>query len=204
MNKEILKIKYYSNRLMFYASICENLTLFYGKMGLIIYYMQCSQIMGSETYKKFAEDLMEDIYMDISSVSTLSFCNGLSGIAWGILYLIEHEYMTGNADIVLKDIDEIIISNCLEHKNVCIEDIYPYISYRLRLHTTYQKRKIYSFIVRKYKTNNTQNFSLNDFIMKNEYLLNDNFEKIGLRDGSAGALFKLCLHTQNNFGRKRL
>ena len=192
------EIKYYSNRLMFYSSISQDLTLYFGKMGIAIYFSYCSKIMNNKTYEDFADALIDDIYEDISSISSLDFATGLTGIAWGMLYLIKNKFIEGNHDIILKDIDDKIIVDYFNKKISCIEAILPYLLYRIKSTSIENVYNVYTLILNLNKANRyVYNYSIGSIVKNNNCILNNQFDKIGLKDGCAGALFKLCYNSYN-------
>lgn len=81
------------------------LGLFYGKMGLCIYFYHLGRIEGDEKYTKVAEQLIDDIFAEIAAVSTIDLESGLSGIGVGISYLIKMGYVEGEENVILRDID---------------------------------------------------------------------------------------------------
>ena len=80
-----------------------------GKMGAIIFFFHCSRETGVDKYEEIAEHLLDDIYQNLSQNIPLDFVNGLSGIGWGIEYLLQHGFVEGEADEILSEIDEYII-----------------------------------------------------------------------------------------------
>lgn len=80
--------------------------LFYGRMGLCIYYYHQYRYYKKESYRQFAEKLLDSICDSANSGFSIDFETGLSGICSGIIYLIENEFIGGNPNYVLKEFDE--------------------------------------------------------------------------------------------------
>lgn len=84
-----------------------NIGLFYGKTGAsIVAFMLQNQNVGLN--KQFAEELLTDVFNKINDNMPLNISQGISGIGLGINFLIQNGYVEGNADYVLKEIDEIL------------------------------------------------------------------------------------------------
>jgi|GEM_PF-974339 len=87
-------------------------SLFYGKVGLSIYFYVWSR-SGSENEKQkyiaLADELLQDISNRIGDkIIEPSLPNGLSGIALGLQYLVDNKFVVGNSDEILVDIDDTI------------------------------------------------------------------------------------------------
>jgi hypothetical protein len=90
-------------------SFDKNLGLMNGKMGCAIFFFHYARYSKQLIYEDFAGELLDEIYEDISSETPIYFRNGLSGIAWGIEYLIHQEFVNGEPNEVLIDIDRKIM-----------------------------------------------------------------------------------------------
>lgn len=82
--------------------------LFNGKMGLCFYFSHLAKILNSPKHQSFAEKLLGNIHSSIDKVSSIDFNTGVSGIAWGIHYLVENKFVTGNINHILKDVDDLL------------------------------------------------------------------------------------------------
>ena len=94
---------------LFFGSYLRDIGLFEGKMGLIIFLFHYSRHSGKTLYEDFAIELVEDICRDISPDTPIGLGYGLSGIGWGIIYLIQNRFIEDNANEILEDIDKKII-----------------------------------------------------------------------------------------------
>jgi len=77
-----------------------------GKMGLCIYFYRLARLENKNKYNKIAEKLLDEIFREVSSVSAIDIENGLAGIGLGISYLIKNNYVQGDENEILKDIDD--------------------------------------------------------------------------------------------------
>ena len=82
------------------------LGLINGKMGIAIALFRYARLSGELTCGDVGCELLDEIYEHLDSSIPISFGSGLWGIGWGIEYLIQNGYMEGDADEVLKDIDQ--------------------------------------------------------------------------------------------------
>lgn len=78
-----------------------------GKMGFCIYYYYLSRTNNSK-YKKIADRILDQIFSDITVIKSIDLKDGLLGIALGLSYLQKNEYIKGDMNIVLQDIDNLI------------------------------------------------------------------------------------------------
>lgn len=84
------------------------LGLFNGKMGICIYFFHLARLQNNLEYRAFAEKLLQHVFALASNVSVINFPVGLSGIGWGIHYLLEEGFVTGSFDDVLRDVDDLL------------------------------------------------------------------------------------------------
>lgn len=89
----------------------DQLGLANGKMGYCIYFFWLNRIENNEEYNIVAERLIDDILENIDTLKSIDIKNGLAGIGLGINYLIEEGYVTGNVNILLKNIDDLIFKH---------------------------------------------------------------------------------------------
>ena len=66
---------------------------------------------GKDEYLKIGGKLLDEIFSGISSIQTMDVKTGLAGIGLGIHYLITKEYVSGNPNVVLEDIDNVIFKH---------------------------------------------------------------------------------------------
>ena len=94
----------------------DNIGLFYGKTGAsIASFILQNKKLGLD--KQFAEELLTDVLDKISDNMPLNISCGLSGVGLGINFLIQKEYVEGNSDNVLKDVDDLIFKKIVYYNN---------------------------------------------------------------------------------------
>lgn len=84
------------------------LGIFSGKMGLCIYFYYLSRWEKNEKYKYIADKYLDDIFEQSANYSDITVEYGLSGIGLGISILIKENFIEGNINEILEDIDSII------------------------------------------------------------------------------------------------
>ena len=79
--------------------------LLHGKMGIAITLAHYARIRGQHKLEFAADFLIEDILCRLSKTTSIDFSSGLSGIGWGIEYLIQQGYLKGCGADILAEID---------------------------------------------------------------------------------------------------
>lgn len=102
------KVTDMARSLMLRASFVQNLGLLNGKMGIVLFFYHYARYTKCKLYEQFAGELIDEIYEDMSKNVPIGFAHGLAGIAWGIAYLLKHQFVTADED-VLQDMDERIV-----------------------------------------------------------------------------------------------
>lgn len=101
-----IQLRFISDHLIVHSSGLNNLGLYHGKMGIVLFFAHYARYVDNLVYQEYAGDLLDEIFEDIHAGITLDFENGLSGIGWGLLYLLKNHFMEGDPDDVLFDIDQ--------------------------------------------------------------------------------------------------
>lgn len=98
------------NHLILHANDVPNaIGLLDGKMGIALvlaHYARCSR---KKKIEHAADFLVENVMNQLTTTVSIDFANGLSGIGWGIEYLIQNNYMRGCGADILQDLDERIM-----------------------------------------------------------------------------------------------
>ena len=95
--------------LMLHSSNMKDVGLLEGKLGAAIFFFQYSTYTNKKIYSDFGEELVDDLCNEIHENYPLNFKNGLSGIVWGIEYLIRNKYIEADTDEVLEELDKKIL-----------------------------------------------------------------------------------------------
>lgn len=84
--------------------------LYNGKMGNIIFLYHNAELLGCEIFRKFGDNLIDRIYEVIGKDKQIpeNFAEGLSGIGWGLEYLIQHNFVESGQDNICRQMDYIL------------------------------------------------------------------------------------------------
>ena len=88
----------------------NDIGLFEGKMGIIISLITYSRKTKHKAIEEVADFLMNQVLNNMTNISPLSFSNGLTGIGWGIEYLIQNGYVPGCGADICTEIDKKLMS----------------------------------------------------------------------------------------------
>lgn len=121
---------------MLHGSFMDNIGLFRGKMGLVLFYFLYSRYTSNPLYEDFAVELFNEICEDVSYETPIGLRDGLCGIGWGILFLHKEGFIDNSPDELLADIDARIMEyHLLRMKDLSLETgfegIALYVSERL-------------------------------------------------------------------------
>jgi hypothetical protein len=75
-----------------------------GKLGFCIFFF----LLNDEAYRKQAEKLLDDVYRKLNDEHQFINLYQLSQVGTGIDYLIKNQYVKGNANYILSDVDNAI------------------------------------------------------------------------------------------------
>lgn len=98
-----------ANHLMMKSPFINDIGLYHGKMGVILFFFHFSRYVNNTLYEDFASELLNDLYDEISVDMPLNLEYGLSGIGWGLHYILQNQFVEGDIDIVLSEIDNKIM-----------------------------------------------------------------------------------------------
>lgn len=108
--------------LMLRTSHQNNLGLLNGKIGVVIFFYHYSDYVNMNIYKKFAEELIDEVYDEMSENYSCDFVNGLSGIAWGVEYLIRNNFVKADPNEIFIDLDkQILLKDVRRIEDVTLE-----------------------------------------------------------------------------------
>lgn len=113
---EDIELIRHTNNLVLKTPFTDKLGLSGGKMGVSILFYNLFRWKGKAIYEEFAGKLIDEITEEISISTPTSFENGLSGIGWGIYYLIKENFVEADADEILADFDDRIFSTLLNRE----------------------------------------------------------------------------------------
>lgn len=111
------RILFYNDQLLNEGAKDINIGLFHGKMGLCIYFYLQYRFFQDKRYEKMANNLLLDVYQKIEKRKDNSLENGILGIGFGILFLLENNFCEGNPNSILKEVDDSIFKSLCNSGN---------------------------------------------------------------------------------------
>jgi lantibiotic modifying enzyme len=105
------------HHLLLRSSFSKDFGLFHGKMGVILFFYHYAKHINNAVYEDFAGELLDDIWEQLHKKVPNNFASGLSGIAWGIEYLIQNDFVAGNSNEICEEIDCKIMSSDIRRIN---------------------------------------------------------------------------------------
>ncbi len=167
--------------------------LFSGKMGVCIYIYNIARLQNNNELYKLAENLLDEICLNIESVNEIDIENGLMGISLGMDYLLQNAYVVGDANRILKDIDDRIFkfaSYGQEEKSVFILlQVLYYIHIRKRTLLLKEEKRLFHELVIQI---------INTLHSKVEMILKDSTISFNINSNLPLFLFILSKIYQNN------
>lgn len=86
----------------------EHSSLLKGDMGVCIFYHVYGRITKNKDFSALGDKMLLKVTKELKDNKRLDFCNGITGIALGIAFLIENGYVEGDVDTLLADIDSTV------------------------------------------------------------------------------------------------
>ena len=125
------------HHLILKSPLIEDLGLFHGKMGIALFFFEYGRSTGCDVYTDIAEELLDDIWTLIHTELSFRFDSGLSGIGWGIEYLLQNRFISGDGNEVCEEMDRVIMQTDLcrlddLRLDTGLEGIFYYVSARMQ------------------------------------------------------------------------
>ena len=124
-----------ANILLINSDDVSNDGLLNGNMGLAIFFYNYSKYTQIIEYKNIADDLIDKIIKNLNVYMGFGMGDGLTGICLGIRYLKENNFITGDIEEALKEVDKNIFKysdiNDIS-KNPLVSEPGIYLSYLLK------------------------------------------------------------------------
>jgi len=107
------RIRRIANILLLNSSFIDNPGLLNGKTGIAIFFYHYGRYTGNKIFTGYAGDLVDEIYEEINQSTPVNFADGLTGIGWGIEYLVKNKFVQAETDEALSEIDTVVYRNSL-------------------------------------------------------------------------------------------
>lgn len=89
------------------TEVLEHPGLYGGKLGMAILFYSYSRYAKDPLYERFADEVVDSV-LELSNELPMRFSDGLTGIGWGITYLLREEFIAGDIDEILSEIDSVL------------------------------------------------------------------------------------------------
>lgn len=83
----------------------SDLSLYNGKMGLVLFFFHYLRHTDQPWYEDIANELLADIRQQLHADMPTGFAEGLCGIGWGLEYLVQNKFLEGNTTEALAEFD---------------------------------------------------------------------------------------------------
>ena len=101
----------YLNHLVLHShDVPSAIGLLKGEMGIALVLVHYARINKCCNIEKSADFIIANVLKRVSNTTTTDFATGLSGIGWGIEYLVQNNYMKGCGAEILQDVDKQIMN----------------------------------------------------------------------------------------------
>lgn len=97
----------------------RHLSLNHGLIGKALFFYKYARLQSEMHYGEYAENLIHEIFDNVSMNMSIGFMDGLAGIGWCIQYLLSKQLEEGDEDEILVDLDNVI----MEHDPLRIKDL---------------------------------------------------------------------------------
>lgn len=104
-DREPSMLKLILHRYMFQAERLPVTRFYHSKISAAILFYHFARYSGDNRYREFADELIGQVSGNISYDSPINFGYGLSGMAWGVYYLINESFISGDVNAILSDVD---------------------------------------------------------------------------------------------------
>ncbi len=84
-------------------------------MGIAIFFYHYSRYTKNKIYEDYAGELIDEIYEEINTSTPVNFENGVTGIGWGIEYLVKNKFVQADTDEALVEIDNTVYKHRLNN-----------------------------------------------------------------------------------------
>lgn len=124
------------HRLILQSPFVSDIGLLHGKMGIALFFYEYARYTSSDIYNDMGEELLDDVLNQIHTGMSVRFDIGLSGIGWGLKYLLQNYFIEGDENEIWEEIDrEVMRTNLLRMDDSSLESgsegLFYYISARL-------------------------------------------------------------------------
>lgn len=191
-----------ANHLMLKTSSSDDLGLYNGKIGVVLFFYHYAKHTDNQLYDDFAGLILDEIYNEMHELLPIAFSNGICGIAWSVNYLLKNNFVEGDPEVILKELDKRIMKQDVRRMDdqsfeTGLEGLNVYI--RSRLSSCSDNGNVFDpiylqevlFACQDFSIKNDQDI-LRQIINESKFDLNNISQaKLGMSDGCSGFGLKL-------------
>jgi len=93
-------------KLIINGTLTEPPGLFFGKTGIVIFFLHYARQTGNTLYRNYAMDLIEMIQSQIAGLSYVRYDVGIAGIGAGFEYLLQNRLLEAEDDDIFEELDD--------------------------------------------------------------------------------------------------
>ena len=142
-----------------------------GQMGMSIFFFYYSRYTDNSIYANFASELLDNVCVNLSYKTPITFADGLCGIGWGIELLKKEKFIDADTDTIFSELDDKIMErNVLRVKDYSLETgLRGILAFILsRLHNGRSKGNLYApfdelYLSNLYATCKNQNIEIDEY-----------------------------------------
>lgn len=97
------------HRLLLESPFVKDIGLWRGKMGIALFFFHQGRASGCEVCTEAAQELLEEVWNQVHAELPFHFDSGLSGIGWGVEYLLQNRFIEGDGNEICEEIDRKIM-----------------------------------------------------------------------------------------------
>jgi len=109
-----LRLRRIADVLLLNGSFTDNPGLLNGKMGIALFFYSYARYSSNKAFEDYAGELIDDIYKSINAQIPVNLSDGLTGIGWGIEYLVKNGYVQADTDEALQEIDVAVYQSMVQ------------------------------------------------------------------------------------------
>lgn len=96
--------------------------LFGGQMGIVLVLSEYARLRKLRPLRTATNFLLDLLLTNLSTAATLGFADGLTGIGWGVEYLLQHKFQRGSGVEICEAIDQKLMQqNILRQTDLTLE-----------------------------------------------------------------------------------
>ncbi|MDL2223747.1 hypothetical protein LJB92_00350 [Bacteroidales bacterium OttesenSCG-928-M06] len=97
------------HHLLLQSSFIKDIGLLHGQMGIALFFYHYAKYTDNTIYSDYADELLDNIWENLHNRLPDTFESGLTGIAWGVEYLIQNNFVAGSSNEICEEIDSRIM-----------------------------------------------------------------------------------------------